>query len=189
VLRNREVQILLLSMGALSLAAILVGAFFSRLCFFLLVLTCVLLIGCSLLFTRWRYREIERLTGYLCRISSGEYELDVRDNCEGELSILKNEIYKVTQTLAEQASLLQRDKIQLTNAISDISHQLKTPLTSLLVMTDLLCDAQVPPAKRVEFTHNIRLQLERMEWLVSSLLKLAKIDAGAVQFKKEPVAV
>jgi signal transduction histidine kinase len=66
---------------------------------------------------------------------------------------------------------------------------LKTPLTSLLVMTDLLCDAQVPPAKRVEFTHNIRLQLERMEWLVSSLLKLAKIDAGAVQFKKEPVAV
>ena len=87
--------------------------------------------------------------------------------------------------LSEQGSLLQQDKIKLTNAISDISHQLKTPLTSMMVMADLLSDANLPAAKRAEFTQNIRIQLERIDWLVSSLLKLSKIDAGTVQFKKD----
>ena len=91
--------------------------------------------------------------------------------------------------LSEQKNLLQQDKIQLTDAISDISHQLKTPLTSMMVMTDLLSDASLPETIRVEFTHNIRIQLERIEWLVSSLLKLSKIDSGTAQFKKEKVMV
>jgi signal transduction histidine kinase len=149
----------------------------------------VLLIGCSLLFTAWRYREIEKLSNYLRQISNGEYSLDVRDNDEGELSILKNNIYKVTLMLSEHGSLLQEDKIKLTNAISDISHQLKTPLTSMMVMADLLSDSKLNESKRSEFTRNIHVQLERMEWLVSSLLKLSKIDAGTIRFKKEKVVV
>ena len=111
------------------------------------------------------------------QISSGDYTLDVRDNYEGELSILKSDIYKVTRKLAEHGSLLQNDKAKLTNAISDISHQLKTPLTSMMVMVDLLQDNRLDETKRTEFTRNIQVQLERMEWLVSSLLKLSKIDA------------
>src|SRR5690606_22816732 len=105
------------------------------------------------------------------------------------LSILKSDIYKVTMMLSEQSSLLQQDKIQLTDAISDISHQLKTPLTSMMVMSDLLSDADLPRKKRMEFTHNIRIQLERIEWLVSSLLKLSKIDASTVKFKKDKIVV
>src|SRR5690606_5825601 len=111
------------------------------------------------------------------------------DNNEGELSILKNEMYKVTVMLSEHGALLRRDKIKLTDAISDISHQLKTPLTSMMVMADLLSDAELPAVRRSEFTYNIRVQLERIEWLVSSLLKLSKIDAGTVTFKREPVLV
>lgn len=149
----------------------------------------ILLIGCTLFFTRWRYREIEKLSGYLRQISSGDYTLDVRDNYEGELSILKSDIYKVTRKLAEHGSLLQHDKAKLTNAISDISHQLKTPLTSMMVMVDLLQDNRLDETKRAEFTRNIQVQLERMEWLVSSLLKLSKIDAGTIAFKKETVLV
>lgn len=91
--------------------------------------------------------------------------------------------------LKEQSALLKQDKIKLTNAISDISHQLKTPLTSMMVMTDLLNDDKLPVTKRTEFTHNIQIQLERIEWLVSSLLKLSKIDAETVKFKKEAVTV
>ena len=169
--------------------AVVVAAFISLAAVVLIFITSVLLIGCSLLFTRWRYREIEKLSGYLRQISGGDYSLDVRDNHEGELSILKNDIYKVTLMLSEQSSLLQQDKIKLTDAISDISHQLKTPLTSMMVMADLLSDAELPAEKRTEFTHNIRIQLERIEWLVSSLLKLSKIDAGTVQFKKDQIAV
>jgi len=189
MLRNREIQMLLLAMCSISLVAIVIAAFFSLAAAVLIGITSVLLIGCSLLFTSWRYRELAKLSGYLRQISGGDYALDVRDNREGELSILKNDIYKVTLMLSEQSSLLQQDKIRLTDAISDISHQLKTPLTSMMVMADLLSDAKLTVTKRTEFTRNILIQLERIEWLVASLLKLAKIDAGAIQFKKDQVAV
>ncbi|MBT2575265.1 HAMP domain-containing histidine kinase [Bacillus sp. ISL-51] len=187
MLRNREIQILLLFMSLISLAAIIVAAFISPIAAMTVFIASALLIGSSLLFTRWRYREIEKLSIYLRQISSGNYSLDVRDNQEGELSILKNDIYKVTLMLSEQRSLLQKDKIQLTDAISDISHQLKTPLTSMMVMADLLSDPELSVVKRTEFTRNIRVQLERIDWLVSSLLKLSKIDAKTVQFKKEQI--
>ena len=125
------------------------------------------------------------LSDYLARISNGEHTLDVRDNAEGELSILKNEIYKVTVMLKCQNELLKRDKVMLQNALSDISHQLKTPLTSMFVMTDLLLNAELPEDKRFEFTDRIRVQLERLQWLVTSLLKLSRLDAKTVEFKME----
>jgi signal transduction histidine kinase len=187
--RNREVQLYTCILVIISLSATGIGAFlFSIKTVLFILFTSLLLIICSLCFTEWRYREIEKLSGYLRRISSGDYSLDVRDNFEGELSILKSDIYKVTAMLSEQGSQLQADKIKLMDAISDISHQLKTPLTSMMMMADLLSDPNLNPSKRVEFTRNIGSQLERMEWLVSSLLKLSKIDAGTVQFKKDRIA-
>lgn len=189
MLRNREFRWLLLTMSTISLLAMIVAAFISSGAMGITAVTSVLLIGCCLLFTRWRYREIEKLSGYLRQISSGNYSLDVRDNQEGELSILKNDIYKVTLMLSEQRLLLQEDKIKLTNAISDISHQLKTPLTSMTVMADLLSDPELHVEKRMEFTRKITVQLERIGWLVSSLLKFSKIDAGTIHFKKDQVQV
>lgn len=153
------------------------------------LVTAMILILCSVLYTRYRYREIEKLSGYLRQIISGDYSLDVRDNEEGELSILKNDIYKVTLMLSEQRSLLQEEKSKLTDAISDISHQLKTPLTSMTMMADLLSDPDLNIEKRMEFTRNISNQLDRIGWLVSALLKFSKLDAGTVQFKKDPVRV
>lgn len=147
------------------------------------------LIGISLYFDRQRYKEIETLSGYLRTISNGQYSLDIRDNEEGELSILKNEIYKVTLMLSKQSDYLNQDKKRLADALSDISHQLKTPLTSMLVMIDLLSQQNLTEEKRIEFTGNIEKQLERMDWLLSSLLKLSKIDAGTAIFKKETIVV
>jgi len=190
MLRNKEVRLFLLAAILISLLSVFAAALFiSFPAALLTAVTCLLLIVGFLVFTRWRYRELEKLSGYLRQIASGDYTLDVRDNHEGELSILKSDIYKVTIKLSEHGSLLKQDKLQLTDAISDISHQLKTPLTSMLVMVDLLADAELPAAKRTEFTRNIRVQLERIEWLISSLLKLSKIDAGTVQFKKDDIQV
>jgi len=189
MLRNREILWLFVTMCSISLVAIVISAMMSLPVAVLTCITSALLITCSLVFTRWRYTEIENLSSYLRQISNGNYTLDVRDNQEGELSILKNDIYKVTLMLSEHSALLQHDKVQLTNAISDISHQLKTPLTSMTVMADLLSEPELPPEKRTEFTRNIRIQLERIGWLVSSLLKFSKIDAGTVQFKKDPILV
>ncbi|WP_211745670.1 HAMP domain-containing sensor histidine kinase [Paenibacillus sp. Marseille-Q4541] len=189
MLRNREIKMLLLTLISISLVAISAANMISLGAVVLTFVTCVLLVGSSLLFTRHRYRQIEKLSSYLRQISSGNYSLDVRDNQEGELSILKNDIYKVTLMLSEQRSLLQEDKVKLTNAISDISHQLKTPLTSMTVMADLLSDPELNVEKRMEFTRNISIQLERIGWLVSALLKFSKIDAGTIQFKKDRIQV
>jgi signal transduction histidine kinase len=189
MLRNREVQILLLVMGSISLTAVVIAAFISPVTAAFVTILSFLLTGTSFVLTKWRYRELEKLSLYLREISNGNDSLDIRDNQEGELSILKNDIYKVTLMLSEHRSLLNRDKIQLTDAISDISHQLKTPLTSMTVMADLLSAPDLPPAKRTEFTRHIRIQLERIDWLVSSLLKLSKMDAKTIQFKKDRIPV
>ncbi len=173
----------------ISSVSVAVTFYYSSAAGVIMLATSILLIACTLFFTWWRYREIEKLSHFLRRITSGDYSLNVRDNEEGELSILKNDIYKVTLMLSEQGSYLQKDKIMLTDAISDISHQLKTPLTSMMVMSDLLRADELSIEKRKEFTRNIRVQLERIEWLVSSLLKLSKIDAGTAFFKKEAVSV
>ncbi len=111
----------------------------------------------------------------------------MRDNAEGELSILKNEIYKTTTRLAEYNETLRREKVRLADAMSDISHQLKTPLTSMMVMADLLRDDSLPAGKREEFTARLLAQLERIQWLVSSLLKLSKLDVGTAGMKQETV--
>lgn len=188
MIRNGEVQTFGIFSGIILLIFAVIAYFFFSLSVALFVFISYSILAIFFyLFTKWRYKEIEKLSMYLRKISSGEFSLDVRDNEEGELSILKNEIYKVTLMLSEQSSQLTKDKVYLTDAISDISHQLKTPLTSMMVMADLIEDSRTTPAKRKEFTHNIRMQLERMEWLVSALLKLSKIDAGTIHFKSEPV--
>lgn len=187
--RNKEIRMLLLTMSSFSLIAVITSLVISRETAWITIVTAAVLITCSILYTRYRYREIAKLSSYLREITSGNYSLDVRDNQEGELSILKNDIYKVTLMLSEQRSLLQEDKIKLTNAISDISHQLKTPLTSMTVMADLLSDPELDRSKRIEFVRNISTQLDRIGWLISALLKFSKIDAGTAQFKKDRVKV
>ncbi len=189
MLRNREIKIFMiisiLIAGIGTITCFIINAASGAIAFSFLILMFV----AFLLLTKWRYGQIEELSRYLKRIEKGEYALDIRDNNEGELSILKSEIYKVTVTLREQAELLKKDKLFLADSISDISHQLKTPITSMFVMADLLHNENLPPDKRLEFTENIQSQLERLQWLVTSLLKLSKIDAGAVEFEKEKVNV
>jgi signal transduction histidine kinase len=189
MLRNKEIKTFLVVMGSISMAMAAAAYFFPVPAAVMILITSLFLTGCSLLFSRRRYREIEMLSRYLRRISSSDYTFDVRDNQEGELSILKNDIYKVTSMLAEQSLLLQEEKNKLAVAMADISHQLKTPLTSMMLMAELLSDEKMTETKRKQFTRSIRVQLERIEWLVSSLLKLSKIDAGTVHFKKDRVAV
>ena len=147
--------------------------------------------GFALLLVRYQRgvsAQVAGLSAYLRRIDAGDYALDVRDNGEGSFSLLKNDLYKVTVRLREQAELLQKDKTALSNLIADISHQIKTPLTSLGVLADLLVE-DPPEADRRVFVERLRAQLGRIQWLVTALLKLARLDAGTTAFKSEPVDV
>lgn len=133
---------------------------------------------------RARKKELEDLNLYMQKICSGNYELAIDDNCEGELSILKNNIYKVILLLRSSNDALKKNKANLADSLADISHQLKTPLTSMTVMCDLLKNEQ-DEENRKKFLNSIDFQLEKMNWLIITLLKLSKIDAGTVTFKKE----
>ena len=130
--------------------------------------------------------QVGGLSVYLRQIEAGDYALDVRDNGEGSFSLLKNDLYKVTVRLREQAELLQKDKTALSNLIADISHQIKTPLTSVGVLADLLAE-DPPDEDRRAFVERLRAQLGRIQWLVATLLKLARLDAGTAVLKSELV--
>ena len=138
-------------------------------------------------FTWYRYRQIAQLADYLRRVAAGDFTLEIQDHKEGELSLLRTEIYKVVMRLSEQKDQMGRERQALADAISNISHQLKTPITSMTVMADLLRQPDLDPQRRQEFTRSIQTQLQRIEWLVTSLLKLARLDAGVITFQCRPV--
>lgn len=112
---------------------------------------------------------------------------DPRDDREGALSILKNDIYTLTHAGQEQRNVLEEEKERLAEYLSDISHQLKTPVSSILLMTELMTDA--PEKKQREFLLGIKKEIRHMEWLVSVLLKMAKLDSSVVNFHVEEILV
>ena len=129
-------------------------------------------------------REIKKLSDDIRRIVDGQ-ELDLRDNREGVWGILRNDIHTLANLKTEQFNVLQHERDVMKETLTNISHQIKTPLTSMMIMADLLESA--PADKQAEFLANIRTGLMRLEWLASALLKMAKLDAGAVEFSMEPV--
>lgn len=189
MLRHREVKGLLFYFALVISVAMLCAMLLQVPAVWLVLIPSILIVGGFFIFTNRRYKDIERLSEYVRSIAAGSETLDIRDNEEGELSILKNDIYRVTRMLSEQSDDLKGEKNKLTDAISDISHQLKTPLTSMTVMADLLHEPEVSDNKRREFARHQLVQLERMEWLVTSLLKLSKMDAGGIVFKNQEVSV
>ena len=138
--------------------------------------------------TKKRYNKLSDLNNYLSAVCSGNYDLKISENTEGELSILSNNLYKVITILKSQNEMLIADKTYLADSLADISHQLKTPLTSMMVMTDLLKENN-QPEKRDEFLSIIEGQLDKMKWLITNLLKLSKLDAGTADFKREPFLI
>lgn len=156
----------------------------------LLVLACgACFAGLHIAFSCHRYREIAELSASIDRILHGQEELLFADSVEGELAILRSEIQKMVIRLRDSAEQLQADKARLTDMIADISHQLRTPLTTLNLTSTLLQEEALPPERRLQLTYELKIVLQRMDWLVESLLKLSRLDAGTVHFANAPIAV
>lgn len=186
---SKEVKGVIIVLAAISAVGITLSFFISKAAGLICLATLAAVLFVFWRFTMIRYRRIAQLSDYLNRLSGGHFDFDIRDNSEGELSILKNEIYTLAVQLSEQAQRLRKDKEGLKDILSDISHQLKTPLTSLTVMSELLENESIPPGKRREFIDNQKKALSNMEWMVLQLLKMAQLDADSVNFKTEQVPV
>lgn len=185
---NKDIKIIVLVGIFGTIVATVVTLFFNVVCSVVTFLLGAILTLTFYIVTRRRYKKIADLNNYLSLVCAGNYMIDIKDNTEGELSILKNNLYKVIVLLRSKNELLEKDKIYLADSLADISHQLKTPLTSLMVMVDLLKDEKNID-KQKEFISIIEIQISKIKWLVENLLKLSKLDAGTIKFKKEKIDV
>ena len=146
----------------------------------------IIIIIVFVLYNKRQKNKIKEITNYIEQINNKNYALDIQDNNEDELSVLKNELYKITVMLKEQAENSAKDKINLKNSLEDISHQLKTPLTSITIMLDNILDSpDMDLQTRNEFIKDIYREIANIKFLVQNLLILSKFDANTITFNEK----
>ena len=137
-----------------------------------------------------RRQTIKKLSSEIRKIIDGQI-IDLRDNREGVWSALRNDIHTLAYINNEQMDVLQFERDLMKDTIANISHQLKTPLTSVMMMVDLLdsmlATNKMAEDKQDEFLTNLKMSLTQMDWLVSALLKMARLDAGVIMFSKNQI--
>lgn len=143
-----------------------------------------------MLYNKNEQKKIKEITKYLNKINNHDYRLDINNNSEDELSFLKNEIYKTAVTLNEQAILSKEEKKSLKKSLSDISHQLKTPLTSIMIMLDTIMDQKdMDEQTKKEFLTDIYRKINHINFLIQALLKLSRFDANTITFDNKEVYI
>lgn len=156
----------------------------------ILLLGFVLYLLINIIHERKENKTIREITEYIKKLNEKKYELKIEENTENELSKLKNELYKITVMLKEEAEESMDAKKTLKVAIEDISHQLKTPLTSMSIMLDnIIENPDMDNETRNLFIHEINRQIKWINWLILSLLKLAKLDSNTIEFEKNNINV
>lgn len=131
------------------------------------------------------YDRIRRLTLGANKVVEGDYDISISENMEGDFSKLANSFNSMRETIRNNINELKEEKQFLVNLLSDISHQLKTPISSMIVYNDIMLNQQLSREQRETFLLNDKSQLYRMSWLIKNILKLAKLDAKAIEFNKE----
>lgn len=131
------------------------------------------------------YKRIRRLTDAAKKVVEGDYDIAINENKEGDFSKLAISFNSMRVIIRNNLSDLKREKQFLVDLLSDISHQLKTPLSSVILYNDIMASKELPLKQRSEFLLNNQNQLEKMNWMIKNILKLAKLDAKAIEIVKE----
>ncbi|MEG0430709.1 MAG: HAMP domain-containing sensor histidine kinase [Anaerovoracaceae bacterium] len=166
-----------------------IGAVVSSHCGFVVFMTSVIFSCVNIFSMKYRYGKIAEISEMIDMILHSEEFVLFEDTNEGEFAVLESEIKKMTVRLREHAFLLQKEKIYLTDSIADISHQLRTPLTTINLIMSFLRKNDLDVMDRMKYVNEINKHLNRIDWLISSLLKISKIDANTAVFKREKVDV
>lgn len=186
--RNREIRQFAVVFAAITVTAAAAG-FAIQLAAGILVLTSAAAFGTVfLLFTKARYKSIAKLSEQIDLVLHNSDHLFIGETNEGELSILQSEITKMTLRIREQNDALKREKEHLAESMADIAHQLRTPLTSVNLILSLLENSPDEKERKAMIRETKELFVQ-MDWLLASLLKLSRLDAGIVVFQRKKIDV
>ena len=186
---NKELHFGLLLIFAVSIIFFAIGFTVSTVSGILILVACLAIAGIHLGTEFYRYRRLQKLSSDLDALLISGTPLPIREYEEGELSILANQIQKMTLRLKEAAAIVKEDKNHLADSLADISHQLRTPMTAMNLTATMLRSPELTNERRMELVGELRNLLTRTDWLVETLLKLSKLDAGTVTLSKDAVAV
>lgn len=189
VYNNKELRHSIVGFCLLSAVLVVLGFLISVRVGFLMLFACIVFTATHLCTENYRYQRLAKLSQNLDELLTNGKTLSIRDYDEGELSILANQIQKMAMRLTEAAEVSKADKVFLADSLADISHQLRTPLTAMNLTVTMLRNEDLTDEKRRELTGDLRNLLTRVDWLVETLLKISKLDAGTVKLLKEPVTV
>ena len=153
----------------------------------LILIIFIVLVVVNVIFINNIYKEINSIDKYLNDILNGKEKIQLKDYKEGDISNLKNDLLKITLRLKEEKEISEQSKKYLEKSLQDISHQLKTPLTSMYVINDLLDSENTDELLKKELLKKNEKELKRIEWLVTSLLKISQLDSNTIELKKEKV--
>ena len=167
----------------------ILGTVIHAACGFMVFTTGVIFSVINVLTVKERYEKIAEISEMVDMILHSDKLVLFEDTEEGEFAVLESEIKKMTMRLRENAFLLQQEKEFLTDSIADIAHQLRTPLTTINLIMSFMRKQDLETVDRLRYVNEINKHLNRIDWLISSLLKISKIDAGTANFKKETVEV
>ncbi|WP_028517281.1 sensor histidine kinase [Ruminococcus flavefaciens] len=189
LLRNGEVYRSLIAFVVLSLAAVVFVLIYDDRFLIPVICLCCGFILIHFITVFLRYKKISELTSDIDRILHGEENIDLEKYAEGELALLHSEVYKMTVRLREQQSRLVEDKIYLADFLADVSHQIRTPLTSINILVSMLSEPDMTAEKREQTVHKLYGLLSRIDWLITALLKMSKLDTGTVKFHQEKITM
>ena len=186
---NKELGRGIAILAAATVILTAIGFAVSAACGVLVLIACIVIGAIHIGTEVYRYRRLQKLSADLDRLLISGTPLPITEYNEGELSILANQVQKLTLRLTEAAEVVEADKKYLADSLADISHQLRTPLTAMTLTTTMLRSPDLTGDKRMELTGELRSLLTRTDWLVETLLKISKLDAGTVKLAKETVFV
>ncbi len=186
---NKELRHSLTALVIVTSVMTIIGLCVSAVTGTLILTACLIVVAVFVLTENYRYRKLQKLSTDLDKLLIGGTPLPITEYNEGELSILANQIQKITLLLKESAEVVKADKKYLADSLADISHQLRTPLTSMNLTASMLRNPELTTEKRIELSKELRNLLTRTDWLVETLLKISKLDAGTVKLIQKPVQI